>query len=266
MAVAILANVNRFIQKDVPVLLRRCIIAALEVCNRYRHYHYYQTFLGEFEYICYMQKDITNEHQALLSHFKAIESSRLQQNNNTAVELEEQAIALATGKGTSNAPILCTFYQDTANYYHKLGNREKAFSYCKKSTGLLDTLGLKYTPNSLSALVQYARLLTEAKDYSDTIRIYMECINIATAVYGSDSLTKGYLSQNLATIYAALKNTRLAIIYLTDALNILNKYLNSEHPHIEYCKQQLTQLHFNGSATLTTLPTDITEITLHEIA
>lgn len=266
MAISILATANRFVQKDAPALWRRCIIAALEACNRYRQYNYYQSFLDEWEYLCYMQKDITNEHQALLAHFKAIEKSRLQQNNYKAVELEEQAIAIATGKGTTNIPILCTFYQDAGNYYHKLGNRNKAFSYCQKSMQLLDTLGLKYTLNGLSAMIQYDRLLTEAMEYSDAILIYMECLNIVTAIYGKDSLTKGYLSQNLAAIYASLKNIRLATIYLTDAIAIMCKYLDSDHPDIEYCKQQLSQLKSAGSDAIATLQTDIAEITLQEIA
>ena len=115
-------------------------------------------------------------------------------------------------------------------------------------------------------MIQYARLLTEAMEYSDAILIYMECLNIVTAIYGKDSLTKGYLSQNLAAIYASLKNIRLATIYLTDAIAIMCKYLDSDHPDIEYCKQQLSQLKSAGSDAIATLQTDIAEITLQEIA
>lgn len=264
-AISILANANRFAQKDSPLLWRKCIIAALEACHRYQQYYNYQAFLGEYEYICYMQQDITNEHHALLAHFMAIEKDRLQQNINKAVELEERAIALATNQGTSNVPNLCTYYLDTGNYYHKLGNRNKAFFYCQKSIQLLEMLELKYSINGMATLVQYARLLTEAGEYPEAIRIYTECIHIATAVYGNDSLTMGYLSQNLATIYAAINN-RQAILHLNIALDIMQKYLESEHPNIVYCQQQLAQLQLSEPVSFSALPTDITKIVLQEIA
>lgn len=55
-------------------------------------------------------------------------------------------------------------------------------------------------------------------------------------------------------------------IYLTDAIAIMCKYLDSDHPDIEYCKQQLSQLKSAGSDAIATLQTDIAEITLQEIA
>lgn len=59
-------------------------------------------------------------------------------------------------------------------------------------------LELKYTLNGMAALVQYARLLTEAGEYPEAIRIYTECIHIATTVYGNDSLTKGDNSPSIS--------------------------------------------------------------------
>jgi len=50
------------------------------------------------------------------------------------------------------------------------------------------------------------------------------------------------------------------------ALDIIQKYLEPEHPNIVYCQQQLAQLQLSEPVSLSALPTDITKIALQEIA
>ena len=64
------------------------------------------------------------------------------------------------------------------------------------------------------------------------------CIGITDKVYESDTLTKGYLLQNLAAVHTSMHNAKAALMYYAQAESILHKFLDEEHPDLLTCKEQ----------------------------
>lgn len=57
-------------------------------------------------------------------------------------------------------------------------------------------------------------------------------------LYESDTLTKGYLLQNLAAVHASMRNAKAALMYYAQAESIFHKFLDEEHPDLLICKEQ----------------------------
>ena len=57
-------------------------------------------------------------------------------------------------------------------------------------------------------------------------------------MYGDNSITKGYLTQNLAAICASAGNIKMAMLYFSQAESILKQYLEEEHPDLIMCVEQ----------------------------
>ncbi len=57
-------------------------------------------------------------------------------------------------------------------------------------------------------------------------------------MYESDTLTKGYLLQNLAAVHASMRNAKAALMYYAQAESIFHKFLDEEHPDLLICKEQ----------------------------
>lgn len=53
-----------------------------------------------------------------------------------------------------------------------------------------------------------------------------------------NSITKGYLTQNLAAICASAGNNKMAMLYYSQAENILRQYLEEENPDLIMCAEQ----------------------------
>lgn len=64
------------------------------------------------------------------------------------------------------------------------------------------------------------------------------CIGITDKVYKSDTLTKGYLLQNLAAVHASMRNAKAALMYYAQAESIFHKFPDEEHPDLLTCKEQ----------------------------
>lgn len=57
-------------------------------------------------------------------------------------------------------------------------------------------------------------------------------------MYESDTLTKGYLLQNLAAVHTSMRNAKAALMYYAQAESIFHKFLDEEHPDLLICKEQ----------------------------
>ena len=57
-------------------------------------------------------------------------------------------------------------------------------------------------------------------------------------VYEYDTLTKGYLFQNLAAVHTSMRNEKVALMYYAQAESIFQKFLDEEHPDLLTCKKQ----------------------------
>ena len=57
-------------------------------------------------------------------------------------------------------------------------------------------------------------------------------------MYGDNSITKGYLTQNLAAICASASNNKMAMFYYSQAENILRQYLEEDNPDLIMCAEQ----------------------------
>ena len=67
---------------------------------------------------------------------------------------------------------------------------------------------------------------------------YNPTLGITDKVYESDTLTKGYLLQNLAAVHASMRNAKAALMYYAQAESILHRFLDEEHPDLLTCKEQ----------------------------
>ena len=202
------------------------------------HYRLFQKLLGEYEGICYLYQNITNEDRATLLHYKATEAAMIHQNHVNALELEEKAIAEACGKGTTHIFNLSSTYLDAGNYCLKLLKPEHALDYIEKSSNILVHTQMQYSLNGIYIMTTYAKLLYYQNKFPEAARIFTSCIGITDKVYESDTLTKGYLLQNLAAVHASMHNVKAALMYYAQAENIFQKFLDEEHPDLLICKEQ----------------------------
>lgn len=201
-------------------------------------YRLFQKLLGEYEGICYLYHNITNEDNASFLHYKATEASMIHQNHVNALDLEEKAIAEACGKGTSRIFNLSSMYLDTGSYCMKLRKSEQALDYIQKSANVLVQIQMQFSPNCLYTMTTYAKLLYQQGKFPEASRIFTSCIGITDKVYESDTLTKGYLLQNLAAVHASMRNAKAALMYYAQAESIFHKFLDEEHPDLLICKNQ----------------------------
>lgn len=99
-ALDILNTTLLFVNKNERITWKKLVSHGLEISSQLHHYRLFQKLLGEYEGICYLYQNITNEDSATLLHYKATEASMIHQNQVKALELEEKAIAEACEKGT----------------------------------------------------------------------------------------------------------------------------------------------------------------------
>lgn len=228
----------RFVEKDNEDIWKRIVFAALGRNNQYQRFRSFEKLLNECNDICQYYHTISNENTAMLLHFRAVRAAKFYQNFIQALELEEKAIFLATKYGTSQILSLSSMYLDAGRYLALLGKQDKALDYTKKAVGILSNTQMQYSTAGIFTLTSYAKLLYESGNIKDAIQIYSNCIGIVGKVYGDDSITKGYLTQNLAAIYASAGNNKMAILYYSQAENILKRYLEAEHPDLLLCQSQ----------------------------
>ena len=126
-----------FVDKDERTTWKKLVSHGLESSSRLHHYRLFQKLLGEYEGICYLYQNITNEDHATLLHYRATESAIIHQNHVKALELEEKAIAEACGKGTTHIFNLSSMYLDASSYFMKLIKQEQAWDYIEKSVNIL---------------------------------------------------------------------------------------------------------------------------------
>ena len=160
------------------------------------------------------------------------------QNHVKALELEEKAIKEACRKGTTRIFNLSSMYLDAGSYCMNLRKPEQALDYIEKSANILVQTQMQYSPNGLYTMTTYAKLLYHQGKFPEAARIFTSCIGITDKVYESDTLTKGYLFQNLAAVHASMCNVKVAHMYYTQAENIFHKFLDEEHPDLLTCKEQ----------------------------
>lgn len=237
-ALDILNTTLLFVDKDDRTTWKKLVSHGLESSSRLHHYRLFQKLLGEYEGICYLYQNITNEDRATLLHYKATEASMIHQNHVKALELEEKAIAEACGKGTTRIFNLSSMYLDAGSYCMKLCKPEQALDYIEKSANILVQTQMQYSQNGIYTMTTYAKLLYQQRKFPEAARILTSCIGITDKVYESDTLTKGYMLQNLAAVHASMRNAKAALMYYAQAENIFRKFLDEEHPDLLICKEQ----------------------------
>lgn len=79
-ALDILNTTLLFVDKDERTTWKKLVAHGLESSSRLHHYRLFQKLLGEYEGICYLYQNITNEDNATLLHYKATEASMIHQN------------------------------------------------------------------------------------------------------------------------------------------------------------------------------------------
>ena len=133
-------------------------------------------------------------------------------------------------------------YLDAGRYLALLGKQDKALEYTKKAAGILTNTQMQYSTAGIFTLTSYAKLLYESGKISDAIQIYSNCISLVNKVYGDNSITKGYLTQNLAAICASAGNNKMAMLYYSQAESILRKYLEEDNSDLLSCQSQQRDL------------------------
>ncbi len=237
-ALDILNTALHFVDKDERTLWKKLVTHGLESSSRLHHYRLFQKLLGEYEGICYLYQNITNEDHATLLHYMATEAAMIHQNHVKALELEEKAIAEACGKGTTRIFNLSSMYLDAGSYCIKLLKSEQALNYIEKSANILVQTQMQYSLSGIYTMTTYAKLLYHQGKFPEAARIFTSCIGISDKVYESDTLTKGYLLQNLAAVHASMRNAKAALMYYAQAENIFHKFLDEEHPDLLISKGQ----------------------------
>jgi hypothetical protein len=228
----------RFVEKDNEDIWKRTVFTALELNSRYQRFRSFEKLLNECNDICQHYHNISNENTAMLLHFQAVKAAKIHQNFIQALELEEKAIFLATKYGTSQILSLSSMYLDAGRYLALLGKQEKALDYTKKAAGILSNTQMQYSTAGIFTMTSYAKLLYESGKINDAIQIYSSCIGLVNKVYGDNSITKGYLTQNLAAICSSAGNNKMAILYYSQAESILKQYLEEEHQDLLSCQSQ----------------------------
>ena len=95
-----------FVNKDERTTWKKLVAHGLEISSQLHHYRLFQKLLGEYEGICYLYQNITNEDSATLLHYKATEASMIHQNQVKALELEEKQLQ----KPAKKAPLASSIY------------------------------------------------------------------------------------------------------------------------------------------------------------
>lgn len=232
----------RFVEKDDEDIWKRIVFAALERSSQYQRFRSFEKFLNECNDICQHYHNISTENSAMLLHFQAVKAAKIHQNFIQALELEKKAIFLATKYGTSQILNLSSMYLDAGRYLSLLGKQEKALDYTKKAAGVLSNTQIQYSTAGIFTLTSYAKLLYESGKISDAIQIYSNCIGLVNKVYGDNSITKGYLTQNLAAICASSDNSKMAMLYYSQTESILRQYLEEDNPDLLSCQSQQRDL------------------------
>ena len=228
----------RFVEKDDEDIWKRLVFSALERNSQYQRFRSFEKLLNECNDFCQHYHNISTENSAMLHHFQAVKAAKLHQNYVQALELEEKAIYLATKYGTSQILSLSSMYLDAGRYLALLGKQEKALDYTKKSAGILSNTQMQYSTAGIFTLTSYAKLLYGSGKINDAIQIYSNCIGLLNKVYGENSITKGYLTQNLAAICASAGKNKMAMFYYSQAENIIKRYLEAENPDLLLCQSQ----------------------------
>lgn len=232
----------RFVEKNNEDVWKRTVFAALELNSRYQRFRSFEKLLNECNDICHHYHNISTENSAMLLHFQAVKAAKIHQNFIQALELEEKAIFLATKHGTSQILSLSSMYLDAGRYLALVGKQDKALDYTKKAAGILSNTQMQYSTAGIYTLTSYAKLLYESGKISDAIQIYSNCISLVNKVYGDNSITKGYLTQNLAAICASAGNNKMAMLYYSQAESILRQYLEVDNSDLLSCQSQQRDL------------------------
>jgi tetratricopeptide (TPR) repeat protein len=135
-----------------------------------------------------------------------------------------------------------------------LGKNAKSLEYVQKAYGILEYTKMQYSPNGISCLIQYARLLFDQRDFSEALRIYNNCLGLTKNIYGDDSLMAGYMMQNIAALYHIIHNTKNASLMYSQAESILSKHLGSEHEDVLQCHEQSLNLYIADKTSLMKVP------------
>lgn len=133
---------------------------------------------------------------------------------------------------------LSSMYLDAGSYCMKLRKSEQALDYIQKSANVLIQTQMQFSPSGLYTMTTYAKLLYQQGKFPEASRIFTSCIDITDKVYESDTLTKGYLLQNLAAVHASMRNAKAALMYYAQAESIFHKFLDEEPPDLLICKEQ----------------------------
>jgi tetratricopeptide (TPR) repeat protein len=246
--------IYRFVVRETSTLWLSVVRTSLEANNRFHRYRSFAKLLGEYEYLCYTTNFDNTSDYYLLEHFKAIEAWNIHKNINNAISFEEKAIFLAGKHGTSNILNFSALYLDARRYYHIQEKYSKSLEYTQKAYSILERASLQYSPNGISCLIQYARLLFDSQEYAQCLGIYNNCLAIVKNVYGVDALMTGYITQNIAALYHKIGNIKAALIMYHTAENILLKHLGDEHEDVILCREQASALDTTGDISLIDLP------------
>ena len=232
----------RFVEKDNEDIWKQIVFASLEQNSRYQRFRSFERLLNECDDICQHYHNISTDNSAMLLHFQAVKAAKIHQNYVQALELEEKAIFLATKYGTSQILSISSMYLDAGRYLALLGKQEKALDYTKKAAGILSNTQMQYSTAGIFTMTSYAKLLYESGKLNDAIQIYSNCIGLVSKVYGDNSITKEYLTQNLAAICASAGKNKMALLYYSQADSILRQYLEEDNPDLLSCQSQQRDL------------------------
>lgn len=246
--------IERFVKNEPSTQWISIIRSSLEFNNRYHRYRSYSRLLGTYEYLCIKSDFENTSDRYLLEHFKAIEAWNIHNNINKAIDFEEKAILMAEKDGSANIFNFSTLYLDAGRYYHMQGKNAKALQYVQKAYGILEYTEMQYSPNGISCLIQYARLLFDQRDFSEALRIYTNCLGIIKNVFGADSLTAGYITQNIAALYHITHNVKKAKLMYAQAESILERHLGAEHEDVLQCHEQAQRLDTFDTISLLKIP------------
>lgn len=246
--------IERFVKNEPSAQWISIVRSSLEFNNHYHRYRSYSRLLGTYEYLCIKSDYKNNSDRYLLDHFKAIEAWNIHNNINKAIDFEEKAILVAGKDGSANIFNFSTLYLDAGRYYHIQEKNAKALEYVQKAYGILEYTKMQYSPNGVSCLIQYARLLFDQRDFSEALRIYTNCLGIINNVFGADSLMAGYITQNIAALHHIIRNVKKARLMYAQAESILDKHLGSEHEDVLQCHEQAHRLDTLDTISLLKIP------------
>lgn len=129
---------------------------------------------------------------------------------------------------------------------------EKALDYIQRSLDLLYNTRMLTSVNGLYTTISFAKYLYQYGKFPKAAYIFSQSIKVIEELYNTDTLTKGYLLQNLAATQFSMKNFKAATIHYSQAETILKKYLDDGHPDLITCieQQKLALSHTEGAPIL----------------